>query len=188
MVPNFDPGITPEDSDPTVQDALDIINGITPPRKRRRTAWLRHAPCHSPFCVYCACAECCQPLGGTLAMTTRPPSPAVKRVLAKFIAWGKHIEPRGDGWRVQCPAADHLDLHPSCDLDFGTDGRALLKCRSKGCTQEAMIAGLGLPERDLFLTPDELREWGGQGGGGYSPTTDPNSRTADKITKDTRAC
>jgi hypothetical protein len=115
-------------------------------------------------------------------MSIKPPSPAVKRVLTKLVALGKRMEARGDGWRVQCPALDHGDAHPSCDLDAGDDGRALLICRSRGCSQDAMLAGLGLPERELFLTPEESKEW--RGGAAYTPTNGRHTSTDDETIKD----
>jgi hypothetical protein len=116
-------------------------------------------------------------------MPTSQPSPAIKRVLGRLIALGKQIEQWGDGWRVQCPAKDHLDEHPSCDLDTGDFGYALLCCRSKGCSQETLLDGLGLTKEALRCTPEELREW--QGGRGYKPGSDQNSRITRNNTKST---
>jgi hypothetical protein len=103
-------------------------------------------------------------------MSTNRPSPAISRVLAKAVGLGKRIEQTTRGWKIQCPAPGHEDERPSCDIDLGKDGCALMICRSKGCAQQEMLTGLGLQKKDLFLSPHELREW--QGGGGSHTEND----------------
>jgi DNA polymerase-1 len=102
-------------------------------------------------------------------------SPAVKRVLAMLLKLGKGGEPRGDGYRMQCPA--HADHSPSLDIDVGGDGRALVVCRA-GCPQAEVIEALGLPKMGLFLTTEEQREW--QGGGGAIRGTDSSNSSAEE--------
>lgn len=57
---------------------------------------------------------------------------------------------RGHTFTAQCPA--HNDQHPSLDITTGKDSRALLICRSNGCTTEDIVAALGLTLTDLFAT------------------------------------
>jgi len=71
-------------------------------------------------------------------------SPAVERVLSLF---PNAIQEKG-GWRALCPA--HEDHDPSLRISEGKDGRALLVCRSHGCTLEAITAAIGLTVSDLF--------------------------------------
>ena len=55
------------------------------------------------------------------------------------------------GWRACCPA--HDDRNPSLDIAVGDDGRLLLKCRSRGCSAEAIVSAVGCKTADLFATP-----------------------------------
>jgi hypothetical protein len=56
--------------------------------------------------------------------------------------------PDGNGFRVLCPA--HADQRPSLAVAEGDDGRILLRCRSRGCTTEAIVSALGLTMASLF--------------------------------------
>lgn len=51
---------------------------------------------------------------------------------------------------ISCPAPDHADRHPSCTVREVPDGKVLLNCRSRGCTFEAMAAGLGMRPQEFF--------------------------------------
>ena len=53
------------------------------------------------------------------------------------------------GWDVSCPGHDDK-RNPDLGVCEGQDGRILLKCRSGGCSTEAIVAALGLELRDLF--------------------------------------
>ncbi|MBZ0152911.1 MAG: hypothetical protein K8J09_15410 [Planctomycetes bacterium] len=66
------------------------------------------------------------------------------------LVWAKLRNPQrtGRGARACCPA--HEDSHPSLDVDVGSDGRVLLKCRSANCSTEDIVAALGLRMPDLF--------------------------------------
>lgn len=48
---------------------------------------------------------------------------------------------------ARCPA--HEDKRASLSVSSGADGRVLVKCQA-GCTHKAVVAALGLSERDLF--------------------------------------
>jgi 5S rRNA maturation endonuclease (ribonuclease M5) len=53
----------------------------------------------------------------------------------------------GKGWQAKCPA--HDDANPSLSIADGADGRVLLNCFA-GCSNEAIVAALGLKMADLF--------------------------------------
>ena len=54
-------------------------------------------------------------------------------------------------YRCRCPCPDHEDLNPSCDIKLSGD-KILVKCRSRGCPQEAIIDAL--KDRGLWPTSD----------------------------------
>jgi len=56
-------------------------------------------------------------------------------------------KPNGNGWITRCPA--HDDRTPSLSIAQGDDGRVLLKCFA-GCSHQAIVAALGIEERELF--------------------------------------
>ncbi len=72
------------------------------------------------------------------ALTSEPVARVLSRVKAK---------PNGRGWIAPCPA--HDDRTPSLSIAQGDDGRVLLKCHA-GCTHQAIVAALGIEERELF--------------------------------------
>jgi putative DNA primase/helicase len=74
------------------------------------------------------------------------PAPAVDpldRVLARL----QNAKRNGAGWVASCPA--HEDRNPSLSVASGSDGRVLLRCFA-GCAFPAVVAALGLDERELF--------------------------------------
>lgn len=78
----------------------------------------------------------------------------IERVLAELRDRGD-VKRRGKGWRACCPA--HDDNTPSLDIDEGQDGRALLICRSSGCSVVNITHALGLEVSDLFTDKDAGR-------------------------------
>lgn len=54
----------------------------------------------------------------------------------------------GKAFRARCPA--HDDHDPSLDVTEGLDGRALVICRSRQCTPDAITGAVGLTVLDLF--------------------------------------
>lgn len=72
------------------------------------------------------------------ALTSEP----VARVLSRV-----HAKANGRGWMARCPA--HDDRTPSLAIAQGDDGRVLLKCHA-GCSHQAIVAALGIEERELF--------------------------------------
>jgi hypothetical protein len=68
----------------------------------------------------------------------------------------------GDGWLVSCPLPDHGkgngDANPSVSLHETADEAVLIDCKA-GCDTEAVVSGLGLRMRNLFVddaTPTAL--------------------------------
>src|SRR2546422_10634473 len=51
------------------------------------------------------------------------------------------------GWSAKCPA--HEDEKASLSIGEGADGRVLVHCHA-GCSNEAIVAALGLELKDLF--------------------------------------
>lgn len=64
-------------------------------------------------------------------------------------------KPSGKGWSARCPA--HDDRHASLSIAEGDDGKVLLKCHT-GCNLGAILAAVGLEERDLFPPKDGARQ------------------------------
>lgn len=56
------------------------------------------------------------------------------------------------GWDALCPA--HDDHEPSLGIAVTDDGTVLLKCRSQGCSVDAICKSLGMTTRDLFPSPN----------------------------------
>jgi hypothetical protein len=81
-------------------------------------------------------------------MTTAEP-PHLEALLDRL----RSVTTRGRGWKAKCPA--HDDEHPSLDIDLGTDGTILLRCRSANCTAAAIVKAVGLDVRDLFPPLDD---------------------------------
>ena len=65
-----------------------------------------------------------------------------------------NVRKAGDGWLVSCPLPNHGkgngDANPSVSLDETADGTALIDCKA-GCDTEAVVSGLGLRMRNLFV-------------------------------------
>ena len=76
--------------------------------------------------------------------TTTAPSAAMQRVLDR----AKNVKKNGRGWVATCPA--HDDKNPSLSIKEGSDGRALLICRSAGCPVEKIAGEWGLTLADLY--------------------------------------
>lgn len=68
----------------------------------------------------------------------------VDKLLGKLYA----VRSTGAGWVARCPA--HRDSNPSLSISVGTDGRALVMCHA-GCSNQAVVAALGLTLRDLMF-------------------------------------
>jgi hypothetical protein len=58
------------------------------------------------------------------------------------------VKPTMNGWDACCPA--HEDTNPSLGVAIGEEGAILLRCRSHGCTAEAILSALGLTIKDLY--------------------------------------
>lgn len=63
------------------------------------------------------------------------------------------VKRSGKGWISLCPA--HDDHNPSLSIDEGRDGRALLCCQSRRCSQGSIVAAMGLTLKDLM--PDNRK-------------------------------
>lgn len=61
-------------------------------------------------------------------------------------------------WQALCPA--HDDREPSLSVGEGEDGRALLRCFA-GCSNEQIVAALGLEMKDLFERNGHKKEFVG---------------------------
>ncbi|MBA2270824.1 MAG: hypothetical protein H0W20_09530 [Chthoniobacterales bacterium] len=87
----------------------------------------------------------CQPgaaINGSLANTFADRERPVNNLVALTNA-----KRSGKGWTANCPA--HDDEHPSLSISEGRDGRVLLRCHA-GCSNENVLAKIGLLPRDLF--------------------------------------
>ncbi len=80
--------------------------------------------------------------------TTDHQSP-LDRVLGAVRLQGGTVRSSGSGWMCTCPA--HDDRNPSLSVRDGEDGSVLLKCHA-GCSNESVVASLGLSMRDLFVS------------------------------------
>lgn len=72
----------------------------------------------------------------------------LNRVLDAIRMQGGTVRSSGSGWICTCPA--HDDRNPSLSVREGEDGSVLLKCHA-GCSNESVVASLGLSMRDLFV-------------------------------------
>jgi hypothetical protein len=68
-----------------------------------------------------------------------------ERVLALL----QGVKMNGNGASARCPVPAHADTTASLSVSAGNDGRVLIYCHA-GCTQEAVVAALGLRMGDLF--------------------------------------
>ena len=57
------------------------------------------------------------------------------------------VRRNGSGWKTLCPA--HADKNPSLSIDV-RNGKILVHCHAQ-CSQEAVLAALGIEARELFL-------------------------------------
>jgi hypothetical protein len=73
-------------------------------------------------------------------------SDPLKHLLDRLAPAG-NLKQTGRGWSARCPA--HDDRQASLSIGHGDDGRVLLKCHAN-CDHKAVLAALGLEERDLF--------------------------------------
>jgi 5S rRNA maturation endonuclease (ribonuclease M5) len=91
--------------------------------------------------------QVCQPPGGPKGggEVTTPP---IDRVLSLL----QGVSKTANGWDAICPA--HNDTNPSLGVAVGKDEAVLLKCRSQGCTAEAICRAIGLKLSDLFPAHD----------------------------------
>lgn len=71
----------------------------------------------------------------------------VEAVLARL----QGVWRNGSGWQALCPA--HADKNPSLSIDL-RDGKILFHCHA-GCSQEAVLAALGIEARELFLRANQ---------------------------------
>ena len=71
----------------------------------------------------------------------------IDRVLDAIRLQGGTVRGSGSGWMCTCPA--HDDRNPSLSVREAKDGSVLLKCHA-GCSNESVVASLGMPMRDLF--------------------------------------
>jgi putative DNA primase/helicase len=71
---------------------------------------------------------------------------------ARILSLLEGVKPSGNGWTARCPA--HDDRSPSLSISDGDGFRTLLHCHT-GCTQEAVVAALGVTLADLFPTKAE---------------------------------
>src|SRR5262245_6047381 len=56
------------------------------------------------------------------------------------------------GWDALCPA--HDDHKPSLGMAVGDAGTVLLRCRSQGCSAEAICKAIGIKVAELFPSPN----------------------------------
>lgn len=73
--------------------------------------------------------------------------------LARVLAAVRQYKKSGANYAAKCPA--HEDREPSLSIAEGKDGRVLLNCH-RGCSNEQIVAALGLTMADLFA-PDSAR-------------------------------
>lgn len=59
------------------------------------------------------------------------------------------VQQKGQKARAHCPVPGHEDKDASLSVSEADDGRVLVHCHG-GCSQEEVVAGLGLKMRDLF--------------------------------------
>jgi hypothetical protein len=84
---------------------------------------------------------------------------AVQRVLSALRAHGRQVRQEGAGWKAQCPV--HDDHDPSLGVTQDTKG-ARLRCWSRQCPLDEVLAALGLTRADLLDAPGQQRgsgEW-----------------------------
>ncbi|MGO9180777.1 MAG: hypothetical protein ACLQBX_10950 [Candidatus Limnocylindrales bacterium] len=94
-------------------------------------------------------------------------SEPIELVLARL----DHVVRRGERWAASCPA--HEDTVASLSVAVTDDGSVLTHCFA-GCTREAILAALGMHERDLHPPRPGgrgRRSGAGKAGGGGTPRT-----------------
>ena len=65
------------------------------------------------------------------------------------------VRRNGSGWKALCPA--HADKNPSLSIDVRND-KILVHCHAE-CSQEAVLAALGIEARELFLEAGDSKAW-----------------------------
>lgn len=75
---------------------------------------------------------------------------SVEALLARL----RGVRRYASGWQALCPA--HADKDPSLSIDV-RDGRILVHCHA-GCSQEAVLAALGIEARYLFLAAGDSEQ------------------------------
>jgi hypothetical protein len=75
-----------------------------------------------------------------------------------FVSRLDGVRANGSGWAARCPA--HDDRRASLSVAEGEDGRVLVRCHA-GCEVAAVVAALGMTERDLFPPREERTQGGG---------------------------
>lgn len=75
-------------------------------------------------------------------------STPIENVLSRL----KGVKRTSNGWDAHCPA--HDDSKPSLGIAVTEDGTVLLKCRSQGCSADAICRAMGLKLVDLFPARD----------------------------------
>ncbi len=63
------------------------------------------------------------------------------------------VRRNGKGWRALCPA--HADMNPSLSIDVRNE-KILVHCHA-GCSQEAVLAALGIEAHELFLDGSDTK-------------------------------
>ena len=74
--------------------------------------------------------------------------------LDDFLIRLEGVKRSGSGYSAKCPA--HEDKVSSLSVKRGEDGKILLKCHAR-CTQEQVVAAMGLTMKDLFPDGDRPR-------------------------------
>lgn len=72
----------------------------------------------------------------------------------EFLSLLDGVKRSGSGYSAKCPA--HEDKVSSLSVRRGEDGRILFKCHAR-CTQEQVVAAMGLTMKDLFPDGDRPR-------------------------------
>jgi hypothetical protein len=105
----------------------------------------------------------------------------VQTVVAELDALGFDPRPTGpDSWASRCPA--HNGSRPNLSIRRGDDGKVLLNClHAPKCDHKAIVAALGMAERDLFPYRDgraDRRSTPRSPGGASRPrgTTEPKPK------------
>ena len=81
-----------------------------------------------------------------------PQSHPINQILSRLDG----VTRSGEGWVASCPA--HNDLAPSLSVSVSTNsGSVLIHCHAN-CNTQAVLAAIGLSERDLFVRNNRTRQ------------------------------